>query len=148
MHDVFHRLVEQLTDSSDATDLRNALAETASSLDLPSFAYLLPPSKSSRETRLISTYPRLWTSHYLHSGYEHVDPVVDQARHRQEPFSWCSDDCDLGMSKIQQQFMNEATCFGIRSGFTIPILDRHGLFASLTFASDELRPLFLRLIDR
>ncbi|MGX9182137.1 LuxR family transcriptional regulator [Mesorhizobium sp. BHbdii] len=148
MHNVFHTFVEQLADSVDTIDLRNTLAETAASLDLPSFAYLFPSPRSGRGTDLISTYPHPWTSHYLHSRYEDIDPVILQARCRQETFSWGADGGDFSLSTLQQQLFDEATQFGIRCGFTIPIHDRRGLFAALTFASDERQPLFLRVIDR
>ncbi|MER8873915.1 LuxR family transcriptional regulator [Mesorhizobium sp. M0814] len=148
MQDVFHRFVEQITDSADATDLRNALAEIASSLDLPSFAYLFPSHGKGRKVRLISTYPQSWTSHYLHSRYEKIDPVIHQARGGQEPFNWDAHGADLELSTQQRQLMDEAAQFGIRCGFTIPIHDSGGLFAALTFASDERQPLFFRVIDR
>ncbi|ESX66332.1 LuxR family transcriptional regulator [Mesorhizobium sp. LSHC414A00] len=148
MQDVFHRFVEQIADSADATDLRNALGEIASSLDLPSFAYLFPSLGKGRKVRLISTYPQPWTSHYLHSQYEKIDPVIHQARGRQETFSWDAHASDLELTTLQRQLMDEATQFGIRCGFTIPIHDSGGLFAALTFASDERQPLFFRVIDR
>ncbi|WP_353000474.1 autoinducer binding domain-containing protein [Mesorhizobium sp. M0808] len=148
MQDVFHRFVEQLADSADTTDLRNALAEAASSLDLPCFAYLFPSLRPGRKTDLFSNYPQLWTSHYLHRRYEEVDPVIHQARRRQETFSWDAHGGGLGLSTLQRQLLDEATQFGIRCGFTISIHDRRGLFAALTFASDERQPLFFRMIDR
>jgi hypothetical protein len=123
MHDVFHGFVEQLTDSPDKVDLCNVLAETASSLDLPSFAYLLPSTRLGRAANLISTYPQPWTSRYLHRRYEEVDPVIHQARGRQDTFSWDADGGELELSTVQQALMDEATQFGIRRGFTIPIHD-------------------------
>ncbi|MER8880869.1 autoinducer binding domain-containing protein, partial [Mesorhizobium sp. M0684] len=134
MQDVFHRFVEQLADSAGTTDLRNALAAAASSLDLPSFAYLFPSPGLGGKTELISTYPQPWTSHYLHRRYEKVDPVIHQARRRQETFSWDAVGADFELSTLQRPLMDEATQFGIRCGFTIPIHDRGGLFAALTFA--------------
>ncbi|TPI13117.1 LuxR family transcriptional regulator [Mesorhizobium sp. B4-1-3] len=148
MHDVFQRLVEQLTASSGELDLRTALAEAAASLDLPSFAYLLASPKLACATSLISTYPCPWTTHYLRSAYEKLDPVIVLARSRQDPFSWHADGGDLGWSARQQELMEEARQFGIHCGFTIPIHDHRGHFAALTFASDETRPLFLRTIER
>jgi LuxR family transcriptional activator of conjugal transfer of Ti plasmids len=148
MHDIFQRFAEQLAGGVDKVDLHNALAETASSLDLPSFAYLFPSHQSGRATDLISTYPQPWTSHYLRSRYADVDPVIDQARRRQEAFRWDASGADLNLSTLQRQLMDEATQFGIRCGFTIPIHDRRGLFAVLTFAADERQPLFFRVIER
>ncbi|MDG4882027.1 LuxR family transcriptional regulator [Mesorhizobium sp. WSM4884] len=148
MYELFHRFAEQLTGSVDKVDLHNALAETASSLDIPLFAYLFPSLQLGRATDLISTYPQPWTSHYLHSRYEDLDPVIDHARRRQETFRWDADGGDLDLSTPQRRLMDEANQFGLRSGFTIPIHDRRGLFAALTFASDERQPLFFRVIDR
>ncbi|MER8583137.1 autoinducer binding domain-containing protein [Mesorhizobium sp. M1423] len=44
--------------------------------------------------------------------------------------------------------MDEATQLSTCCGFTIPIHHSGGLFAALTFASDERRPLFFRVIER
>lgn len=148
MQKVLHTFAENLTESLDTDDLRNVLAETASSLDLPSFAYLCASLRADRRPELISTYPDLWTSHYVQLRYVEIDPVVLQARRGQETFVWDADSGDLELSTRQRQMMDEATQHGIRSGFTIPIHDRHGLSAALTFASDERRPQFLRLIDQ
>lgn len=146
MHDVFLRFSERLLCSLDTTDLHNALAEAALSLDLPLFAYLAPSPKSGRPTGLISTYPQSWTSHYLCSRYEAVDPVIDRARLCRDTFCWSVR--DLHLSRRQCQLMDEASQFGIRCGFTIPIHDRRGLFAALTFATDEKKPLFFKAIER
>lgn len=148
MHDVFHRFAEQLADSVNIADLHDALAEAASSLDLPSFAYFFPSPRSGSSAGLISTYPRPWTSHYLQRRYEAVDPVIHQARLHQKTFRWDSEGRDLDLSTPQRRLMDEASEIGIRCGFTIPIHDHGGMFAALTFASDEKRPLFFRLIEQ
>ncbi len=148
MCDIFNRFAEQLAGSIDTTDLHNALAETASSLDLTSFAYIFPSLRPGRATGLISTYPEPWKAHYLRSRYEGLDPVISQARLRQETFRWNANGGDFDLSAAQRQLMDEATQFGIRCGFTIPIHDRRGLFAALTFVSDEKQPPFFRVIER
>lgn len=137
-----------MAESVDATDLRNVLSKIAYSFDLPIFAYLFPSPKVGGATDLISTYPPPWTSHCLRCGYEKIDPVIHRARCRQETFSWNAASGELGVPQVQQEFMDEATQFGIRSGFTIPIHDRGNLFAALTFVSDERQPLFFRVIER
>lgn len=147
MHDVFHRFAERLAASVDTADLHDVLAEMALALDLPLFGYLFP-SLQDRGTNVISTYPQSWTSHYLSSGYDALDPVIGQARLQRETFRWGADGNDLDFSAPQRQLMDEASQFGIRGGFTIPIHDRRGQFATLTFATDEKRPLFFRVIER
>ncbi|WP_159587937.1 helix-turn-helix transcriptional regulator [Chelativorans xinjiangense] len=148
MHDIFQTFVEQLSESVDAKGLRDALVVATASLELTSFAYLFPSPRPNRGANLISTYPQSWTSHYLLQRYEGIDPVVLNARSRVNTFRWGPDCGDLQMSNAQRMLFDEASHFGIRCGFTIPIHDHRGLFAALTFASDERRPLLFRIIDR
>jgi hypothetical protein len=70
----------------DTKDLHNALAQVATAFDLRRFAYLSMPDRPGAEADLISTYPRGWTSHYLQSHYEHLDPVIGHALRNSEPF--------------------------------------------------------------
>jgi LuxR family transcriptional activator of conjugal transfer of Ti plasmids len=46
------------------------------------------------------------------------------------------------LSSAQQELFYEASEFGIRFGFTVPIHDGHGPIAALTFATDEKRAQF------
>lgn len=147
MHDVFHRFAERLAATADAADLHEVLAEMALALDLPLFGYLFPACHD-RATNVISTYPKRWTSHYIRSGYDVLDPVIGQARLQRETFRWGADGNDALISAPQRQLMDEASQFGISCGFTIPVHDRRGQFATLTFATDEKRPLFFRVIER
>jgi hypothetical protein len=64
------------------------MAVTAAALDLSCFAYLALPQKLDGTPRLMSTYPKEWTSHYLRSHYERIDPVIMQALRDTEPFRW------------------------------------------------------------
>ncbi|MBN9221327.1 MAG: autoinducer binding domain-containing protein [Mesorhizobium sp.] len=138
MYDIFNRFAERLASSFDTLDLHDTLAETASSLDLPLFAYLSDSRQTGRTPELISTYPQNWTSRYLESHYQDVDPVILQARLRQETFRWDRVGCETDFSARQRQLMDEASQFGIRCGFTIPIHDRRGRFAALTFTEKNL----------
>lgn len=148
MYDIFNRFAERLAASVDTADLHSTLADTASALDLPSFAYLFPSLQTEHPTELISTYPQHWKSHYLQSNYEQLDPVILRARGQVETFRWDVGSGSLHLSSIQRRFMNEASQFGVRCGFTVPIHDHRGHFAALTFASDERQPLFFRVIER
>ncbi|WP_352749620.1 autoinducer binding domain-containing protein [Mesorhizobium sp. M0615] len=51
----------------------------------------------------MSTYPQPWTSHYLHSQYEKMDPVIHRARGTQEPFSRDAHGADVELSTLQRQ---------------------------------------------
>jgi len=113
------------------------MTEAASGLGLSCFAYLALPSRKASKPRLISTYPEGWTSHYLRSRYELIDPVITQALQTAEPFRWGIDMLSNHRSRVQQQFLDEAAEFGIRVGFTVPIHDGHGPIAAMTFATSQ-----------
>ncbi|ADV14753.1 DNA-binding protein with HTH domain [Mesorhizobium australicum WSM2073] len=145
---VFETFLERLSQSVDEADFREALAEAAARFDLLSFAYLSLPSLPSGKPKLISNYPPRWAMQYLENQYEKLDPVILRARNGGRPFQWGSDLWGGKMSPAQQQLFDEAARFSIRCGLTIPIVDLRGRTAAVTFAADEPRPVFLRVIER
>lgn len=147
MHHVFQSFIDGLANSADATDLRKVLAAAGAALDLNCFAYLSLPCRRGARPLLISTYPVKWTDHYLRNHYEKFDPVIIEALANPEPFEWGCGLSSRSLTKLQQQFFEEATQFGIRCGFTIPIHDSRHPIAAVTFAADERRPAFQRCID-
>ncbi|WP_394890370.1 autoinducer binding domain-containing protein [Mesorhizobium sp. AaZ16] len=148
MQIVFETFVEKLSESVDEADFREAMAGTAAYLDLLTFAYLSLPPQPSGKPRLISNYPASWTAHYLQNRYQKIDPVIMRARCGGCPFRWGSDMGGVMTSPVQQRLFDEAAEFGIRCGLTIPIVDRRGCFAAVTFAADEPNPAFLRVAER
>lgn len=148
MRYVFQSFIDGLCNSADVTDLRQTLARAGSALDLSCFAYLSLPCRRGDKPQLISTYSRGWTDCYLRNHYEKRDPVIIEAFTNPEPFEWGPGFSSRPLSKSQQEFLEEATQFGIRYGFTIPIHDARGLIAAVTFAADECRPAFQRCIER
>ncbi|MDI4231733.1 LuxR family transcriptional regulator [Bradyrhizobium sp. Arg237L] len=147
MHRVFREFIDAIVGAEDAEGFSNALAKTASALDLSCFAYLALKSEENRKPRLISTYPSRWTAHYLNKKYHTIDPVIREALQNPEPFRWGIDFRSQTSSMAQRQLFDEAAQFGIRFGFTVPIHDGHGPISALTFATDESRPQFERCID-
>jgi len=146
MHQVFQRFIDLLSAAKDSTDLREAIAITAEALDLSCFAYLALPRNGVSKPSLISTYPPEWTSHYLQNRYQKIDPVIVEALRSPEPFRWGTDLDARSHSRVQQQLLDEASQFGIRFGFTVPIHDGHGPIAALTFASDHRSASFERYV--
>lgn len=147
MHRTFQNYIDHLSSAQDAENLREAMAEAAAALDLACFAYLFIPQQPGTDPRLISSYPTTWTTHYLERHYERFDPVILRVIAHPEPFEWGLGVGSLTPSKLQQEMLEEASGFGIRCGFTVPIHDCRGLTAAVTFASNERRPLFERTVN-
>lgn len=148
MQFVFETFLEHLYESVDEADFRKAMAGAAAELELLAFAYLSLPPQRSGKPKLISNYPRSWIAHYLQNRYHKIDPVIMRARCGGCPFRWGSEICSLNQSQAQQRLFDEAVEFGICCGLTIPIVDRRGGVAALTFAADEPNPVFLRVAKR
>jgi len=148
MHRVFQTFIDGLAASSDTESLRRILSEAGAALDLSCFAYLSLPSRRGDTAKLISNYPIAWTDHYLREQYERLDPVIGAALATPEPFEWGQEFDSRSLSKSQWSFLDEAACFGIRYGFTVPIHDPRGPIAAITFATDERRAEFRRCIEQ
>lgn len=137
MHIIFQRFIDSLSGAVDPADFQEVMTTAAEALDLPCFAYLALQQDSKNRPRLFSTYPQGWTSHYLRNSYERIDPIVKEALRSAEPFQWGIDCLSKPNSPAQQQLLDEASHFGIRFGFTVPIHDGHGPVAALTFAMNR-----------
>jgi LuxR family transcriptional activator of conjugal transfer of Ti plasmids len=144
MHRIFQTFIDQLSVSMNLDSFRDIMADVGIALDLPYFAYLSLPHRRGEMPRLISTYPSEWTMHYLRNHYEHFDPVIIQARASAEPFEWGLGAYLKNMSTAQRDLFDEASSFGIRYGFTVPIHDGRGPVAAFTFAADTRRSAFER----
>ncbi|MDZ5696744.1 LuxR family transcriptional regulator [Chelativorans sp. M5D2P16] len=145
---IFGPFLERLWDSVDEKDFREVMAGVSESLGILTFAYLSLTSRPSGKPKLISNYPSRWTAHYLYNQYQEIDPVIMRARCGGCPFRWGPDRSGVERSQVQQRLFDEAAEFGICCGLTIPIVDRRGCVAAMTFAADELNPAFLRVTDR
>lgn len=145
-HHIFQKFVERLNDGQDVESFRAAMADAAEAFDLPSFAYARIPPQGGGSVTLISTYPVRWTDHYLKSHYEILDPVIRASYRSVEPFEWGEGAEELAMTDRQRDFFDEASSFGIRCGFTIPIQDQTGPIAAVTFASNDRKEAFVRSV--
>lgn len=147
MHRLFQAFIDGLADSVTAEDLHRVLGRASAALNLSCFAYLsLPASRHQRPT-LISNYPVTWTDHYLQQHYETVDPVISKALATLEPFEWGLELAPRRLPEPQRLLLDEAAKFGIRCGFTVPIHDRRGPVAAVTFAADERHQRFERCVE-
>lgn len=148
MQRVYEAFLESLSESVDGQDLERSMASLLDAFEVSRFAYLSFSSRVQGQPRLISNYPTNWTSFYLDQRYDAIDPVINFARYSKEPFRWGKQfGCDTH-TRSQKRFLDEAAEFGICSGLTIPIHDRRGGMAALTFAANEDFPALLRMSYR
>jgi DNA-binding CsgD family transcriptional regulator len=135
MHRIFQNFIDSLAEAHSSAEFSQTMTVAASDLELSCFAYLALPDRLDRKPRLISTYPEEWTSRYMQSRYELIDPVIARALRTAEPFQWGPEVASDQTSPAQKQLLDEAAQFGIGVGFTVPIHDGRGPVAAMTFAT-------------
>jgi DNA-binding CsgD family transcriptional regulator len=136
--------LDELQIAGNAKQLCQALVSITGGMDLPAFAYIAIPSTAGRQLRLITNYADPWRKHYVDQRYETCDPIVLHGIRQPRPFGWGPD--FGGEDSFARKFFYEASGFGIRYGYTIPINHWHGRFAALTFAANQQREAFLQTI--
>ena len=130
----FQDFVESIELARDDVEFERTAARTALRLGFRWFAYLRIVEGAPK---LISSYPRSWTSRYFDLHYQQLDPVIRRARLDHDLFGWTSGAAVPPGTKDQRRFFEEAVSFGIRGGVTIPIRGGFGRVAAFTLASDD-----------
>jgi DNA-binding CsgD family transcriptional regulator len=130
------RLTETIL-GNDNHDLAETLRTIASEMGLAHIAYLrLSPDKSPDICLLVAvvTYSRLWQHRYFVKKYMSTDPVIFYGREADQPFDWTNLPVDEPATKA---FFADAFNHSVgRNGLSIPLRNRRGVFALVSFSSD------------
>lgn len=118
-------------------DLAETLKAIAAEIGLCHIAYLrLSTDKSADVCLLVAvvTYSRLWQHRYFVKKYMINDPVISYGRQAGQPFDWSTLSLDDLAAKA---FFADALNHGVgRNGLSIPLRNRRGVSAIVSFTSD------------
>lgn len=131
---VFGEFIDAINTAEDDESFEQVASRATRGLGFRWYAYL---SLGNGAPKLISSYPKTWTSRYFDLAYQHLDPVVQRARLEHDLFNWGGAASEPEANREQKRFFEEAMTFGIKSGITVPIKSRYGRMAAFTFATDE-----------
>jgi DNA-binding CsgD family transcriptional regulator len=130
------RLTETILGNDDS-DLAETLKTIASEIGVNHIAYLrLSPDKSPDICLLVAvvTYSRLWQHRYFVKKYINNDPVITYGREADQPFDWATLPVDDPATKA---FFADALNHSVgRNGLSIPLRNRRGVVAVVSFSSD------------
>ena len=130
------RLTETILGNDDS-DLAETLKVIAPEIGVSHIAYLrLSPDKSPDICLLVAvvTYSRLWTHRYFVKKYITHDPVIAYGREAEQPFDWSTLPVDDPATKA---FFVDALNHSVgRNGLSIPLRNRRGVVALVSFTSD------------
>jgi len=118
-------------------DLSETLKAVAAEIGLCHIAYLrLSPDKSTDVCLLVAvvTYSRLWQHRYFVKRYMANDPVISYGRQASQPFDWETLPVEDPTTKA---FFADALNHSVgRNGLSIPLRNRRGVYAVVSFTSD------------
>lgn len=83
---------------------------------------------------LVSNYPDQWRSHYDQQRLHAVDPTVSHCLSSALPMVWESSTFDQAG---RNEFYEQASSFGLRSGITLPIHGLQGEFGVMSFVAPD-----------
>lgn len=132
------RLVEDLKGIASLERLSAFMGETLAPLGLRYFA-LFELGMEGADIRGINNYPPAWVQRYRKRRYEYLDPVIVKMMHTKKPFRWDSLEPEGYLERRRNRnVLCEGGEFGLREGFTFPILGSGGYIAAVSFAADRL----------
>jgi DNA-binding CsgD family transcriptional regulator len=117
-------------------DLAETLRSIAAEIGLCHIAYMrVSPDKSADICLLVAvvTYSRLWQHRYFVKKYMATDPVISYGREAIHPFDWTC----LPTDDPAKAFFADALNHNVgRNGLSIPLRNRRGVFALVSFTGD------------
>jgi DNA-binding CsgD family transcriptional regulator len=121
-------------------DLEETLRAIAADVGVSHIAYVrFAPDKSSDASLLAAmvTYSVPWQHRYFEKQYVLIDPVIANGSKAVLPFDWeelASED------PVVQAFFMDALNYGVgRNGISIPVRNRRGAYAVVSFSSNHSR---------
>lgn len=82
-------------------------------------------------------WPEGWFERYIEQDYKDSDAVCIWSAKTLKPFSWADIPQRWADTSINRTVQGDASAFGIRSGFAIPMLSTNHWQSVLSFASDS-----------
>lgn len=106
------------------TRMRELFSAAAQEVGVEHFSYQIARCPIIGTTGVVSktitTFPEDWQRQYIEQDYAGSDPVVAQALHNHQPFTW-AELLSPDLSQDQRQFLTDARTSGLGECLTIPI---------------------------
>lgn len=83
-----------------------------------------------------TNYPKKWNAYFIEKRYFEIDPTLERARQTLMPFAWSDMKDRKSLTGVQRQLFDEASAFGLRHGFTVPIHAPGGADGLVALATD------------
>lgn len=133
--------IERIARSSDAASVEDCLLEVASSFGFSgAFGGIVPTRRLNRSETdariMLQRLPLEWTRRYNDKGYVFRDPIVHRLQMDREPFTWTDAYSSCRCRDDVKVISGEASEFGLRQGYVIPIMMVDGTICAISFAGE------------
>lgn len=136
------QFIQRIHKAVDQQAFESALHEIAQPLGLKSIFGGVVPTRIARpneirDRTLLQRFPEAWAARYNHLGYVFRDPIVERLQADRSPFSW-RDAYDSSQNAENVTLIGgEASEFGLRDGFVVPIALLDGNIAAISYGGDN-----------
>nr|WP_279306648.1 LuxR family transcriptional regulator [Microvirga solisilvae] len=96
------------------------------------------PDQRIESLVLLKKWPIDWYLRYTNKGYDRYDPVISLCRQSVQPFEWAEVNYDPESNPKALTIMREATEFGMKYGYCLPIHGLNGYEACLSMSGSHL----------
>jgi LuxR family transcriptional regulator, activator of conjugal transfer of Ti plasmids len=148
MPSAFRAFVECLNESRSTADIHSAAVELTGALEIANFAYVAKAGIICDRPVVITNYPKAWLGHYRRKHYEVRDPVLTIARREREPFRWGPGHWPVVVRPPDDEIVVEGQSFGIKQGYTVPVIASGETVGSMTFSTAEDEDRFVARVDK
>ena len=135
-------LLDRLESVSDADELKRFAISEAGQMGFSTIACVkVPgPGETIPDTVLLNSRPEQWAQRYVEERQFTHDPVVDELRLTDSPFTWSDVLRKRTLKREDREVVESAGDFGMRSGFVVPIYNANGYVALVSYTSDQHDP--------
>jgi LuxR family transcriptional regulator, quorum-sensing system regulator BjaR1 len=99
----------------------------------------IPIENSQINSRIVvQKMPSEWTHRYVERGYAFRDPVVHRLQTERSPFTWAEAYASSPIREDVKLIEGEASEFGLRQGFVVPIALLDGYSLAFSFGGETL----------
>jgi LuxR family quorum sensing-dependent transcriptional regulator len=103
---------------------------------------VIPPPGADRRRQLshvvVDAWPVEWSRRYFSHGYLFHDPAIERVLSSTTPFLWSELGAASHASRTARRIMGEAAEFGLKEGFTVPLVTLEGEVAGFSLAGERV----------
>jgi LuxR family quorum sensing-dependent transcriptional regulator len=132
--------IDDLAAAKASSEVYDLFGRKLADFGFTSFAMTdMPPPNSELDGHIIlNGWPEAWFARYVSQHFYAVDPVARRLRESVHPFFWHEAGEAADLSAAAQRVMDEASEFGLKQGFSVPLHGPNGHQSCITMAGERL----------